>query len=67
MGAPRYRTRTVASQELPSTPIAVRVSGERRHQLEQLASSRGGRLTDVVRDALEHYLADTDPNDQAAA
>lgn len=57
----------MASQELPSTPIAVRVSGERRHQLEQLASSRGCRLTDVVRDALEHYLADTDPNDQAAA
>jgi len=57
----------VASQELPSISIAVRVSSERRHQLEQLALSRGCRLTDVVRDALEQYLTDTAPSDQAAA
>lgn len=43
---------------MPSATVAVRVSGEQRHTLEQLAAARGVRLGDLLREALSQYLSE---------
>lgn len=46
-----------AHHPVPGTRVNARLDADRMHKLEQLAKSTGLSISDLLRDAIDHYAA----------